>query len=93
MLNQSPYTADMMTIGQARKRIWKSIAAHGGPSAVAREAGISLSMLFKFRGASRLGRESANALALVLTDVDVETWAAAMGLEVESRAVAGKAVA
>jgi hypothetical protein len=75
----------MVSMSQARERIWKSIDAHGGATAVARSCGdqVSASMLFKFRSDTgpRLGRETVNAIASVLTDIDHETWLAAMGVE------------
>lgn len=74
---------------QVRSRIWESVIRHGGPSAVVRAAktadgGISESMLFKFRreGGPLLGKDSVNALAPVLDDIDLETWSAAMGVDV-----------
>lgn len=84
----------MVTLSQARERIWKSILDHGGPFKVSAltvaggdEPAVSVSMLYKFKASkdgtgarSRLGRESVTALAQVLSDVDAETWLAAMGV-------------
>lgn len=83
----------MVTLSQARERIWKSILDHGGPfkvsalTVVGDEPAVSVSMLYKFKASkdgtgarSRLGRESVTALAQVLSDVDAETWLAAMGV-------------
>lgn len=85
----------MVTVEQARARIWESIEAHGGPTAVWRaiparsdgKAAVSTSLLYKFRkGENVLGRDSVTALQQVLDDVDAETWLAAMGVsQVEAR--------
>lgn len=84
----------MRNLVQARLRIWESIDSHGGATAVANATrpspddapAVSPSMLFKFRAASGplLGKDSVNALRLVLDDVDAETWLAAMGVDVQA---------
>lgn len=81
----------MWNLNQARERIWESIAAHGGATAVSnltkpseeKAPAVSPSMLFKFRSPSGplLGKDSVNALSPILTDVSAETWLAAMGIE------------
>lgn len=81
----------MWNLSQARERIWESIADHGGATAVSnltkpaddQPPAVSPSMLFKFRGPTGplLGKDSVNALAPILTDIDAEVWLAAMGIE------------
>ena len=79
----------------AADRIWKAIVDKGGPQAVSDltkpaktrlvpdpEPLVSTSMLYKFKARNKqLGRESVNALAPILTDIDAQTWLAAMGVD------------
>lgn len=81
----------MKTTSQAREDIWVAIknfttaddsgAEVKGPTALHRVSGLSLSMLYKFKGGSRLGPDGVMALKPHLKEVDDATWLAAMGVE------------
>lgn len=97
--NLIPYAEGMDDLSQARDAIWKSIERYGGPIAVAEatrpspgeKPAVSASMLYKFKTSNRLGRDSVNALAPLLTDVTPLLWFVAMGIEAKEALPVGDA--